>query len=123
VSGAPDAARAAVARFAAAAGLPPTVRLKAELIAEELVANTLSHGLPPPGSAIDLRLRLEPAGLLLEYVDRGCAFDPTRHLSPRQADPWHVGGFGWDIVRGICSEVQYDRADGENRLRLHVPVV
>lgn len=120
---APDDARSAVAGFASESGLSRALQLKVELVAEELVANTLTHGQAPACSVIELRLALTESELLIEYADRGRAFDPTTASSPRRADPWHVGGFGWDLVRGLCKAVEYVRVGDQNHLRLRMDAV
>lgn len=121
-AGAPDDARSAVAGFASDSGLSHALQLKAELVTEELVTNTLNHGEAPPCSVIELRLALTESALLIEYADRGREFDPTTASSPRHRDPWHVGGFGWDLVRGMCTEVEYARVGDCNQLRLRIDV-
>ena len=112
-------AREWVAGYAGRARLPRPMRLKLELIVEELMTNTVKHGRPDPGSQIEIAFEsaASGAGVSLTYVDRGNAFDPTAITGPPPS-----GGFGLSLIRGLSVELAYERRCDANHLRLSVPL-
>ena len=112
--GAPDRARVLVESFATSNSLGHDSQLRLELVLEELVMNTLAHGAAPEDSQIRVQLHMSGGLVRILYEDHGIPFDPRGTPSRRDADPWHVGGFGWDLVRGMCDQVGYERRGDTN---------
>ena len=109
-----------------AAGLPGAAADRAELLVEEVVMNVAMHGVDPgEDTVVDLLAEAVPAACTLVFEDGGRAFDPTagalpeRPVSLADAEP---GGLGLFLLRGMTSELTYDRLpEGRNRLRLVIP--
>jgi anti-sigma regulatory factor (Ser/Thr protein kinase) len=111
-----------VERFAADELLPPDVAFQLNLVLEELVTNTVSHG-HPDGPGAPIRLRMERLGDVVEVdvVDQGVAFDPRSAPAPDLDAPLEercTGGLGIYFVRQFVDELDYRREDGRNHLRL-----
>jgi anti-sigma regulatory factor (Ser/Thr protein kinase) len=112
--------------FAAAQALPAEVAFQLNLVLEELVTNTVSHG--HPGAAGTIHLRLERAGDVVEaeLVDAGLAFDPRTAPPPDLDAPLEerrAGGLGVHLVRQFVDEIDYRREGGRNHLRLRKRVL
>jgi len=78
-----------------------------------------------PGAA-EFHYSMTPAGVILEYADRGQAFDPTKAPVPDVAAPIEhrpLGGLGIHLMRQIMRDIEYHRVDGWNRLRMRRPVL
>jgi anti-sigma regulatory factor (Ser/Thr protein kinase) len=94
---------------------------------DEVMANVVGHALEGRGEAatVDLELRLdvgvEPPVCEMMVVDDGPEFDPLSVPEPDRAlgvEERPIGGLGMALVRRLMDEVQYERRDGKNRLRL-----
>ena len=121
------AALDALAALTAAHGLSKAVCWPVEVSLDEVMANVVEHALERRGSAatVDVELRLdlgvEPPLCEMMVVDDGPEFDP---LSAAEPDPSlgveerPIGGLGLALVRRLMDEVEYERRDGRNRLRL-----
>ena len=121
------AALDALAALTTAHGLSKAVCWPVEVSLDEVMANVVEHALDGRGSAatVDVELRLdlgvEPPLCEMMVVDDGPEFDP---LSAAEPDPSlgveerPIGGLGLALVRRLMDEVQYERRDGRNRLRL-----
>ena len=111
-----------VERFAAAEALPAEVAFQLNLVLEELVTNSVSHGKAGTAGGT-IRLRLERNGDVVEadLVDEGVAFDPNTIAPPDLDAPLAerpVGGLGVFLVRQFVDELDYRREAGCNHLRL-----
>lgn len=111
----------------AAHGLSKAVTWPAEVALDEVLANVVRHGLEGrAGTAtVGLELRLdagaEPPVCEVVVTDDGPAFDPLRTPDPDTSltiEERPVGGLGIALVRRLMDEVEYERRDGKNRLRL-----
>lgn len=87
----------------------------------------VSSGPPPlPNGADDaVILTLAPswAGLICSVEDRGAAMQgdwPSASAAPDPSD-LPEGGFGWPMIRALCQDLHYERADGLNRLHFTLP--
>jgi len=105
------------------AGVGGDVPFKLSLALDEAVVNVINYAfadLPPP-HRIEIELAIEPDRVTAVIIDNGRAFDP---LVVAPADPnipladRKLGGLGIHLVRTMMDRVDYQRADGENRLRL-----
>ena len=91
-------APAAARRALEAEGLPPELLLDVQLLASELVTNSVRHGASHPGQWIGLRARRRRSGLRLEVCDPGPGF-PAPPPVPQSVHPH--GGRGLAIVERL----------------------
>ena len=107
--GAIELAHQAVSRFASDARLSHDAMLRLNLVIEELLSNTLMHGLVCPGSMVALRMRRVRDTVTVLYVDEGVGFDPTAY----EAEDTEAAA---DAVSGAHGASR--RPKGANRLSL-----
>ena len=117
----------ALAALIAAHGVSKALSWPVEVSLDEVMANVVEHAFEGRGEAatVDLEIRLdvgvEPPVCEMMVVDDGPEFDP---LSVPDPDPAlgiaerPIGGLGLALVRRLMDDVQYERRDGKNRLRL-----
>lgn len=108
-----------------AEGVSRALTWPVEVSLDEVLANVVRHGLRGRGEArVELELRLEPGDpprCELRLSDDGPEFDPLAAAAPDTAlglDERPIGGLGIELVKRLMDEVQYERKDGRNRLRL-----
>lgn len=111
----------------AAHGLAKAVTWPVGVSLDEVLANVVRHGLEGRGgsAAVDLELRLEtgvePPVCEVVVADDGPAFDPLQAPDPDTSpgiEERPIGGLGIALVRRLMDEVEYERREGRNRLRL-----
>ena len=100
------------------AGIGDDVRLRAELVIEELFVNTVRHG---HGGECDHQVWIaahgSADGLEIEYRDDAPAFDPLNTANAdieRAIAERTIGGLGLHLVRSLSSRGRYRHADGLN---------
>jgi len=130
VPGTDDGIRAALdalEALTAAHGLSRAVTWPMEVSLDEALANVVRHGLEGRGetASVELELRLdpgaEPAVCEVVLVDDGPEFDPLAASEPDTSLGLAVrpiGGLGIALVRKLMDELEYERRDGRNRLRM-----
>ena len=110
--------------MAEAEGWPITLTMRANLILEELVLNTLTYGDTSGLTEIDLKLEYQDHALTIRLIDDGSPFNPlTDAPEPDVTLPLAerpIGGLGVYLVRTMGEELEYRREDGRNRLKLVV---
>jgi anti-sigma regulatory factor (Ser/Thr protein kinase) len=108
--------RAAVARRAGAAGLPPERVSDLVLAVDEVAANSVRHG---GGNGV-LRVWLDRGTLICEVKDRGRLADP---LAGRRR-PAHMAESGWGlyIAHQVCDLVRVRTDERGTVVRLHMAV-
>lgn len=115
---APARVEAAFAEFAAAHGLPPSVRRSVSVALDELLTNVRVHGFGgQAGGGVTVEVALHPDRVAVTVTDDGPPFDPLRPLAPDTALPVTerpVGGLGLHLVRQMMDEVSYERRGGRN---------
>ena len=103
---------------------PITLTMRANLILEELVLNTLTYGDTSGLTEIDLELEYQDHALTIRLIDDGSPFNPlTDAPEPDVTLPLAerpIGGLGVYLVRTMGEELEYRREDGRNRLKLVV---
>lgn len=87
------------------------------IIVEELVVNIVEHGAPPAGSEIALDLATAAGAVILTLSDAGSPFDP-REQAAAEVIPERGGAAGLPLVRSWASELDYERRDGRNIVRV-----
>ncbi len=103
--------------------IPAEMVFQVNLVLDELVSNTITHGHWEGAGATTIEIDLERAdgAVTLTVQDDGAPFDPTR-ADPVDTDaPLEqraVGGLGLHFVRSFMNDVVYHRGDGRNRLTL-----
>jgi anti-sigma regulatory factor (Ser/Thr protein kinase) len=121
------AALDALEALTAAHGLSRAVTWPMEVSLDEALANVVRHGLEGRGgkASVELELRLDsgagPAVCEVMLVDDGPEFDPLAAPEPDTSlavEDRPVGGLGIVLVRKLMDEVEYERRDGRNRLRM-----
>jgi hypothetical protein len=106
------------------------------VVVEELFMNSVSHGFPPAMPGMTNRkplVRLAMGGLqpgvaLLDYRDRGVAFNPLADgpVAPDSAGEieqylsGRLGGVGLWLLRQYAQDTAYARFGGVNRLRFQM---
>ena len=113
--------------FSASQGIagPPA---QAVLVAlDEVLSNTVRSGFTADRTGhIDVRFEIDGGVLDILVVDDGLAFDPLARAEPDTRAPLEtrpVGGLGIYLVRQLMDSVEYERRDGENRLRLRKRII
>src|SRR4051794_20298940 len=104
---APEAARAAL--DALADGLPDDARFRLQLLATELVANSVQHAELPPGGRIELEAARDEHPLRVSVRDAGLGFVPRHDREPADAP----SGRGLDLVDTLSARWAVERAAGE----------
>lgn len=103
---------------------PMTLTMRANLVLEELVLNTLTHGDTSGLTEIDLQLECKDHRLTIRLTDDGSPFNPltdapdpdtTLPLSERP-----IGGLGVYLVKTMGKELEYRRENDRNHLKLVV---
>lgn len=89
---------------------------------DEILSNVMAHGYTD-GAAHEIRvtIALDCARIVALVEDDGVAFDPLAVPAPdlaADAGQRPLGGLGIHLVRGLMSDIQYQRIAGRNVLRL-----
>ncbi len=100
----------------------PDLVLRSNLILEELILNTLTHGRTSGLSDIEVTLESGENSVTITLVDDGAAFDPLNGEQTPDVDlplqERSVGGLGLHLVRSMAENLAYKHADGKNHLTL-----
>jgi len=102
--------------------LPPKLLEAMHIVLEEAVMNVAMHAVLPE-DAPEILVRFTAAGGVAELLieDAGQEFDPVtapekpRPRSLAEAEP---GGMGLKLLRRYCTDMEYERTGGRNRLTL-----
>ena len=113
-------------RYLEAAGVSGRAAYVANLVIEELATNILKYGYDDTAiHEIVLKVEVEPGALRLVLEDDGHPFNPLEspepevHLPPEERLP---GGLGIHLVRKLADRVEYERAEGRNRVTVEIKV-
>ena len=113
-------------RHLEAAGVGGRAAYVANLVIEELATNILKYGYDDSAvHEILLRVEVQPGALRLVLEDDGHPFNPLEspepevHLPPEERLP---GGLGIHLVRKLADRVEYERAEGRNRVTVEIEV-
>ncbi len=104
------------------AGFAEATVLELRLVAEEVLTNIAKYGFEPGKvPAVELLFSFGDEAAVLEFRDRGKAFDPLAHPPPdldAPLDQRPLGGQGLPLVRALVEEARYVREGPTNVLRL-----
>jgi serine/threonine-protein kinase RsbW len=120
------AALDALERLWAEQGVSRAVTWPVEVSLDEVLANVVHHGLEGRGESarVELELSLQPGDpprCEVRVADDGPAFDPLQAAPPDTSlgiDERPIGGLGIELVKRLMDEIEYERRDGRNHLRL-----
>lgn len=104
-------------------GLADDLTFKMALVLEEAVTNVINYAFSdrPPPHVIRVKLDIAIERIVAEIVDNGRPFDPLARPEPdlsRPIEEREPGGLGIHLMRRMTDRIEYQRKDGDNRLRL-----
>jgi anti-sigma regulatory factor (Ser/Thr protein kinase) len=112
-------------------GVSPSTSFAIRLCLEEAFSNIVRHGFfdGMDGSEVgkDIHLTLEriDGAVMMTIEDGGIAFDPRSVPAPavsQSIEDAIVGGQGINLMRQFAQQLDYERLDRRNRLRLRFEV-
>src|SRR5690348_8310695 len=106
--------------FAGAAALAEADASRLAIVAEELVTNLYDHGGLADHAIVTIELSATDAEVVVILTDPGRPFDPGLATLDGPI-PSRGGGAGLKLVRAWATDMDYETANGENRLRLRLP--
>jgi len=112
-----------VAAFVREHGIAADDAARILILLEELLTNLAKYGYPDraePGQA-EIALALNGSRLEIEFIDDGCAFDPSAGPLPNLDEPLEgrpIGGLGLHLLRSLSDVVHYERRGNKNVIRL-----
>lgn len=95
-----------------------------ELVLAEALNNVVEHAyLYAEDGEIDILVRLRQDQLQVTIMDKGCKFDgppPLKEMDVESMDFEELpeGGFGWNLIRTLTDNVEFEHKDQQNRLTL-----
>lgn len=111
-----------IEEFADASGMDRKAVFEANLVLEEIVTNIISYAYDDGAQhEITVNLACEQSVLSITVADDGKAFNPLEQTAPDIDKPLEerkVGGLGIYFVRNLMGEIEYERVNGQNRLRM-----
>jgi len=113
---------ASFTEFADAHGLPSALRRSMTVVLDELLTNTITHGLSHGGVTVTAVVELDSDRLMVTLTDDGKPFDPFDQREGPRGNPdttlsvemRPIGGLGIHLVRKLVDEVSYARRDDRN---------
>lgn len=119
---------AAVDRFGRDIGLDEVTLFRTQLVIEELVTNSLTHGGRTRGPGIrkptaSVSLWPERDLLAIEIRDDGAPYDPLQHPAPDLSSPLEtrpIGGLGIHLTREFTQSADYRRVGDHNLMSLRL---
>lgn len=101
----------------------PKVCIQISIAIEELFVNVAFYAYDNDGGNVTVACRMQTADMVeITMTDSGVAFDPLEHKDPNvelSADQRSIGGLGIFMVRKSMDDLQYERKDGHNILRIY----
>ncbi len=110
-------------------GFDSDLRGTVEILLAEVMTNIVKHAYAHTDSGrIDVKLVADDAGLAFEISDTGAPLPGSAVRAvefdfintPVQDLP--EGGFGWQLIRNIAENLNYERLEGRNRLSFRIPL-
>jgi serine/threonine-protein kinase RsbW len=117
---------AEIERFCGEHSLADEAAFDLNLALEELFTNALRHGgCEGLQDAVHVRLERDAGGVVVEFADRGTAFDPLSAPAPDLESPLEdrlPGGLGVHLLRQIMTDLHYRRLGEWNRITMRKPI-
>ena len=111
-----------VEAFGDANGLPDPKVFVINLALDELITNTVTHGLDEMAEAeIRITMRVVAGTLILVKEDNGQPFDPMEDTNAdvtSSLEERAVGGLGLHLVKNFADRISYEFVEGRNRLTM-----
>lgn len=99
-----------------------SIKMRLQLVTEELFRNIAIHGYPNTPGPVRLYLTLIAQGIVLTIEDEGLPFDPLSESALPDVDAEiedrDIGGLGVHLVRNMTVKQEYQRVNGFNRITL-----
>lgn len=103
-------------------GMASVISYVSRLAIEELGTNALKYGYDDhQAHEVDVELELSEFGLQVTFMDDGRPFNPLETAAPDVSLPLEertIGGLGIHLLRSVTDNLEYQRVDGKNRIRL-----
>lgn len=93
--------------------------LELRLVGEEVLTNIVKYA--ETGAPVEVEIQASTDEIVLEFRDRGRAFDPLAAEEPdleASVEERALGGLGIYLVRELMDDVAYRREEGTNILRV-----
>ena len=108
-------------------GFPQKAQAKLAVLIDEVVSSIAKYAYGSSSGDVTMRLSAEQGGhdVAVVFVDEGVAFDPldaSRVDAEAGIASGDFGGQGIQIIRMLADEVEYERKDGKNILRIRKDV-
>ncbi len=114
--------RAALDRFGAEQSIPGNALVELQVVLDEIISNVIQYAWPEGGvHELRVRLAISDAGMEVEVMDDGQAYDPRDTPAPPRAAPGRrpqPGGLGIHLVKQLVDKFEYERVEDHNRVRL-----
>ena len=103
-------------------GFDMSATMQMNLALEEAVVNVMNYAYPAGTKGeVFIEAAAEADTLMFTIIDGGIAFDPTEKDevdTTLSAEERQIGGLGIYLVRQLMDDVEYERRDGRNILKL-----
>jgi serine/threonine-protein kinase RsbW len=97
-------------------GRDATVAHRLSVIVDEVCANVIRHD-RSEADRFTLELTEDGDSIVMVISDAGGPFNPLAH---RPEAPVDLGGHGLELIRGLASRIDYERAGARNRLTVSI---
>jgi anti-sigma regulatory factor (Ser/Thr protein kinase) len=99
---------------AACLGVSASDMSRIQLVVEELVSNSITHGYGGEcDQLLTVALRAKPDGVTLVFGDQAPPFDLSR-MTASEPDEDQIGGLGINLILGFARQIRYRRVGNSN---------
>lgn len=91
------------------------------IVIDEVLTNIISHGYNDKDEhSIDIQCQIDNESILLTFQDDGVEFNPVMAQSAAIAGDSmdKIGGLGIHLMKNLVDDIQYERKDDFNRLKI-----
>lgn len=103
-------------------GVQPNVVFQLTLVLDEAVANVVNYAYSEPGQEFQVIMDRVGDQLVVQIVDQGIPFDPTRDSKTPDitlsVEDRPIGGLGIFLIKEMMDVVEYERQEGNNVLTM-----
>lgn len=104
-------------------GCPPSAQTSLVVIVDEIASNIAKFAYGESGGDVTIRISAKPdeCDIEIAFIDEGVAFNPLEAHAADAAsivENRRMGGQGIRIARKLADEMEYERRDGKNFLRI-----